>query len=606
MGKGPTIYDLGDATVLRGRASGEPGEKLRLLYRHAIAHPALKWAILRWCRHPGIRPEHTRALQTMLRCAMTSGLEDWKNPSWLDATFAPLAELMDRVPQVRFQQRQPLRDCPALPSETELHRGLETVLKDIFRVWDHQPGNPWFPVAAQVVLSGDDPMDGENFRSVLSGLGSIEYQAIFVLFSLARCFIMENPRLRHWMVRAPFQGVCEPMYQRVGWIWHRTAYYDAIFFDHLLIYLEKGEPTEAEREKILGILENLVRFNVVTSREPSRAPKSRTPHPAITCLPKDEQGTPLCHMSDADWERKARLGFSDFVPDVDTTFLTLSMAGKWLRLNRTAESTADPALLRECEVLLHHPWPEIIGEYQVNGGSEPNPPTIRISKPLDYTGAVPIWFDKPFPKPDGRVLREALGNEICPGHNMDILESLLTNRHRWHSLEGDRLRVVQGFLDFHHRAFTSGNALKETAYIYYLPEINMYYAGRVYAVYETLTPEERQAFDPTEKMERIRKIALDFCRHNLLAETFNAFDAALAVAALCLLRDDEPGFPALARGLRLLLNAAGEGPKGHPYRAYEWNKMRHPTRILVGSESSTSLFVLNALAEARHFLDRRY
>jgi hypothetical protein len=69
-----------------------------------------------------------------------------------------------------------------------------------------------------------------------------------------------------------------------------------------------------------------------------------------------------------------------------------------------------------------------------------------------------------------------------------------------------------------------------------------------------------------------------------------------------LLKDDEPGHPAMARGVRLLLERAGEGPKGHPYRAYEWNKMRHPTRILVGSEVSTSLFVLNALAEAQSFL----
>lgn len=601
MGKGPTIYELGDALVLRGPAAGEPGEKLRLLYRHALAHPGLKWAVLRWCRHPRISSGERQRLENMLRTAMGSENSDWRNQAWLKTTFAPLAELLDRVPAVSFARRQRLSGDTSLPGAQELRAGIETVLADIFRVWDREPANPWFPVAAQVVLSGDDPMDGENFLSVLGGLGALEYQAIFVLFSLARCFILENPRMRRW-VRPAYQGVCEPMFQRIGWIWHRTAYYDAIFFDQLLAYLGKGGATEDERAKILGILENLVRFNVVTSQEPSVTPRRKILHPAITCLPKDAGGRPLCHMSEADWERKARLGFSDFVPDVDTTFLTLSMAGKWIELNRTGESTADTGLLRACELLLLHPWPHIIGEYQINGGKEPNPPTIRISKPLDYTGAVPIWFDKPFPKPDGSVVREALGNEVCPGHNMDILESLLANHRRWNCLEGDSLAVVQRFLDFHHRAFTSGNALKETAYVYYLPEINMFYAGRVYAAYQKLSQAERAAFDPGNKMEDIRRIALEYCRNHLLAETFNVFDAALAVAALALLKDDEPGNRALARGVRLLLERAGEGPKGHPYRAYEWNKMRHPTRILVGSEVSTSLFVLNALAEARHFL----
>jgi hypothetical protein len=300
-------------------------------------------------------------------------------------------------------------------------------------------------------------------------------------------------------------------------------------------------------------------------------------------------------MSASDWNRKAKLGFADFVPDVDTTFLTLSMADKW------SARAASPELQGQCEKLLAHPWPEIIGEYQVGYGRGTNPPTIKMSKPLDYHGAVPIWFDKPFPQPDGRVIREALGNEVCPGHNMDILESLLVNRKRWNSLSGERLNVVQRLLDFQYRAFTSGNALQESAYVYYLPEMNLFYAGRVYAAYLELSPEERGLLDPELKIEAIREIALHQAREEILGQTFNVFDAALAVTALALLQDDEPGHHAMARGVRLILQAAGEGPKGHPYRAYEWNKMRHPTRILVGSEVSTSLFVLQALTEARHF-----
>ena len=40
----------------------------------------------------------------------------------------------------------------------------------------------------------------------------------------------------------------------------------------------------------------------------------------------------------------------------------------------------------------------------------------------------------------------------------------------------------------------------------------------------------------------------------------------------------------------------------HPFRAYEWNKMKTPTRILVGGPEVTSAFVLSALVHARRCL----
>lgn len=601
MPKRPTLYDLCDDPILRSPRPSEPGEALRLLYRHSACHPALKWLVLRWCHHPNISSAAVPTFQRMFRTAMAASHENWRDGDWIRQTFAPLAELLDQVPPPHFQHRRPVTDPAPLPSDGELSSGIQRALRDAFRVWDREPENPWFPVAAQVILTGDDFMDGENFLNVLQGLGSVEYQNLTMLMSLMRCFLTANPWATR-RIRKDYSGVCEPMFQSVGWIWHCTAYYNAIFFDQLLAFLERGQASPAQRARLLEILEHLVRFNVVTSQEPSVTPTRNIRHPAITCLPKDEHGAPLCHMTKSAWDRKATLGFSDFVPDVDTTFLTLSMAHKWQRLAETQDLAGGGALLQECQRLLAHPWPDIIGEYQVGGGFHSNPPTIQISKPLDYSGAAPIWFDKPFPRPDGRVVREAFGNEVCPGHNMDILESLLVNHRHWQALGGGRLRVVQRFLDFQFRAFTSGNALKESAYVYYLPEMNMFYAGRVYAAYQALTHEERSALDPESKMEAIREIALRYCREEILGRSFNVFDAALAVAALALLRDDAPGNTAMARGLRWMLDAAGEGPKGHPYRAYEWNKMRHATRIIVGSEVATSLFVLNALVEARHYL----
>jgi hypothetical protein len=597
----PTIYDLCDDAILRSPAPSEPGETLRLLYRHSAYQPALRWLVLRWCRHPLISRAAVSGFQQMFRTAMASRHAQWRDRDWIAQTFAPLADLLNHVPPPAFRQRHPVSDAPLLPSDEELWSGIQLVLRDALRVWDRRPGDPYFPVAAQVVLTGDDFMDGENFLNVLQGLGSLEYQHMTVLMGLIRCFVTANP-LAARLLRRTYRGVCEPLFHSVGWIWHDTAYYNALFFDQLLAFVEKGRPGPSQRRRVLEILGHLVRFNVVTSQETSVTPTQGIRHPAITCLPKDLHGAPLCHMTRADWALKARLGFSDYVPDVDTTFLTLSMADKWRRWAKREALSPAGALAEECRRLLDHPWPGIIGEYQVGNGFKPNPPPIQISKPLDYNGAVPIWFEKPFAKPDGRVVREALGNEVCPGHNMDILESLLVNHRRWQALRGERLAVVQGFLEFQYRAFTSGNALRDSAYGYYLPEMNMYYAGRVYEAYRALTGEERSALDPESKMEAIRKIALRYCREEILGMSFNAFDAAVAVAALAMLRDDAPGHTAMARGLRLMRDAAGEGSRGHPYRAYEWNKMRHPTRIIVGSEVATSLFVLHALVDARHYL----
>ena len=48
----------------------------------------------------------------------------------------------------------------------------------------------------------------------------------------------------------------------------------------------------------------------------------------------------------------------------------------------------------------------------------------------------------------------------------------------------------------------------------------------------------------------------------------------------------------------------GEAGFGKPYKAYEWNKMKTPTRILVGGPEVTSAFVLMALALARRAMMR--
>jgi hypothetical protein len=601
VARNANIYDICDRPVLEGDCHTEPGRNLRQVYRKLIGHPVLKYLILKGCQHPDIALTEISGYQKMMHKAMQASSDNWQDAQWIETTFRPLAQLLDKIENPRWQQREKTERVDGELTRTDMQKMIDNCLHDILRVWDKDKNDSWFPVAAQVELSGDDHMDGKSFVNVLQGVGSFEYKNITVLFALIRCFLMTNPsRLK--LIRKPYRGVCEPMSTSFAWIWHRIAFSDMNFFEHLIVFLDSETSRRQHYHRIVPILENLLRYCVCTSREWLETPNNRIQHPAITCLPKDAEGRQLCRLSKETWQKKRDLGFGDYVPDTDTTFLTLSMARKWLDFVRKEKLSVDKVLLEECESMLAYPWVEIISEYQVGGKYNSNPPTIQITKPLDYEGAVPIWFDKAFKSPDGRIIREMLGNEICPGHNMDILDAILLNRKQWRALESENLAFLHRLLDFHHRAFVSGNFRHETALMYYLPEIYTYYLGRMYQTYSTLSESEKRILDPEEKIEEMRRIAQQYCKDELIGYSLNAFDAALAVSALVQLEYEPRHDGVIAAGLKVISETAGEGRGGHPFRAYEWNRMRHPTRILVGSEVSTSLFVLRACSEALRYL----
>ena len=94
----------------------------------------------------------------------------------------------------------------------------------------------------------------------------------------------------------------------------------------------------------------------------------------------------------------------------------------------------------------------------------------------------------------------------------------------------------------------------------------------------------------------IRRHVIDYVRDDLLTAEINAFDAALALLALAKLGADPETF---APALSCIARSFGEGGRGRPFKAYEWNKMKTPTRILVGGAEVTSAFVLSALVHAR-------
>lgn len=626
MKKYATLYDLCDVAVLRREPAGEPGKNLRLVYKALAGNPFLKHLMLARCGHPALPKDGPSPLAAAIRQAMGRAMhatpENWRNPAWVREAFAPVAELMDASPEREWKRREPLAGeagpeksrrrftfwsrgaaCPLTPENLApaLSAIREAVTAHVFAVWDGERKDPHFPVAAQVVLAGDEQMTGERFLEVLAGLGSVEYQNATLMLGLVRCFLLANPR-KLSLLRRPWKGLAEPLNLPLAWIMHRTAFYDVIFFEQLLARAAKARPGLAEYGRLLEIMESLLRYILVTSREWLTAPLSGRGHPAITCLPKDEAGNPLCSMSARDWKMKQDLGFGDYVPDVDTTFLGLAMARKWLDLARERKIPADPALLAECEAMLDHPWVSLIGEYQAGGGNASHPPTITMGNPLDLHGSVPLWWDKPFPRPDGSVAREVLGNEVCAGHNMDILDTILLNRDRWKSLEGENLAVTRRFLEFHHRAFLSGNFKDELSVRFYRPETYVYYAGRMYETWLALSPEEKVLLDPEGKVEDIRRKALDHLDNELTAQTMNPFDAALAATALVLLRCEARHGAALSRAVTVLADHLGEGGRKGPYKAYEWTLVRYPSRIIVGSPVATSLFVLNACVEAERWL----
>ena len=94
---------------------------------------------------------------------------------------------------------------------------------------------------------------------------------------------------------------------------------------------------------------------------------------------------------------------------------------------------------------------------------------------------------------------------------------------------------------------------------------------------------------------------LGYVETGLIAGEMNAFDAALALIALGHLGADAA---LLAPALRCIIADLGEGGRHGPFLAYEWNKMKTPTRILVGGPEATSAFVLMGLSLARTALTR--
>jgi hypothetical protein len=276
---------------------------------------------------------------------------------------------------------------------------------------------------------------------------------------------------------------------------------------------------------------------------------------------------------------KQELGFGIYVPDCDTTACAFSAA--------TQAGSDDP--------ILQQPLLDFYAGYQVRGGDNEPRVTVPLNDNIDYEGGVATWIDN-------LAGERPFGNDLDPTLNLDILEVSFRNVARWKIIETpQRLDTVHRIIGFQKRLVLSGAFTNPRSHIYYLPELYCAYFGRCYAAFIALPLAAQRAIDPDGAFGLIRTKVLAYVQTELITCEMNVFDAALALIALGHLGAEAASF---APALHCILTHLGEGGRHGPFKAYEWNKMKTPTRILVGGPEVTSAFVLMGLALARRAMMR--
>ena len=550
---GPSLYDVCDP-LLRRYTGGDP--HLGKFYRTALGNPALRPLL----RRTGLTELRDEGRLGALHAALTSA-RDEAAPDWA-AIGAPVAVLLDTI-TLSHPRPKPLAVSRRPPPLAE----IEPVIR---ACGAHLLGSfgrcGFIPTYAAFNLLGDPDLRGRELLMALTGLNSRGYKNSTLLFNLARVFIARSPARE--LINPPWKGIAEPMWEPVQ-IRHRSAYYDAFFTEALLSFVETGLASSGEAAAARGAISEMVAFCLTTSREEVRA-RDGTTFNVVTAL------APLPHPRFSRFfaQIKQDLGFGVYVPDCDTTACSFSAA--------TQAGSTDP--------MLDQPLLDFYAGYQVRGGTNEPLVTVPLNENIDYEGGVATWIDsfageRPF------------GNDLDPTLNLDILEVSFRNLARWKVLETpSRLDTVQRIISFQKRLAASGAFADPRSHIYYLPELYCAYFGRCYAAFLALPLAAQAAIDPDGAFDFIRSRVLAYVQTELTSHEMNAFDAALALIALGHLGADSATF---TPALHCIITSFGEGGRHGPFKAYEWNKMKTPTRILVGGPEVTSAFVLIGLALAR-------
>ncbi|HZE51925.1 MAG TPA: hypothetical protein VE111_01430 [Bradyrhizobium sp.] len=550
---GPSLYDICDPVLLKSHGGDA---HLSKFYRTALGNPALRPLLCR-AGLPELRDEPRL---TSLREALTRARDD-AEPDW-EAIGTPVAALVDTIELAHPQPPKAPASGPA-PALDQIDSVIRTCGAHLLRSYGR---NGFIPTYAAFNLIGDPDLRGREMVIALTGLNARGYKNSTLLFNLARVFIARSPARA--LINPPWTGIAEPLWEPVQ-IRHRSAYYDAFFTEALLSYLETGLASPDETGASRRAISDMVDFCLATSREEARSHDGSTVS-VITAL------APLPHPRFSRFfsQIKQDLGFGVYVPDCDTTACAFSAA--------TQAGSCDP--------MLDQPLLDFYAGLQVSGGANEPKVTVPLNDTIDYDGGVVTWIDsfageRPF------------GNDLDPTLNLDILEVSFRNLSRWKILETPRrLGTLRGIISFQKRLALSGAFANPRSHIYYLPELYCAYFGRCYAAFMAMPSAARQAIDPDGAFELIRDKVLGYVQDELTANEMNPFDAALALIALGHLGADVATF---APALDCIIRHLGEGGRHGPFKAYEWNKMKTPTRILVGGPEVTSAFVLMGLSLAR-------
>lgn len=553
---GPSIYDVCDPVLMNGHGGDA---HLAKFYRTALRNPALM-ALLRRAGLPELGDEtRLAAIRDALALA-----RDQENPDWAEIG-RPFAELLDTI-ELSHPKPKAVTPHGPPPTASEIDRIIRACGRHLLNSFAR---NGFLPTYAAFNLIGDPDFRGRELIIALTGLNARGYKNSTLMFNLARVFIARSATGA--VINPPWTGIAEPMWEPVQ-IRHRSAYYDAFFIEALLGFLETGLPSDEEAVSARRAIAEMAEFCLKTSREDVQSPDGAR-FSVVTALAPP----PHPRFSRFFSQIKEELGFGIYVPDCDTTACSFSAA--------TQAGSDDP--------ILDQPLLDFYAGYQVRTGRNEPLITVPLNDNIDYEGAVATWIDN-------LAGERPYGNDLDPTLNLDVLEVSFRNLDRWKVLETpSRLETVQRIIGFQRAIAQSGAFADPRSHIYYLPELYSAYFGRCYAAFRALPQATQRIIDPDDAFAAIRTAVLAYVTDELTAKEMNAFDAALALMALGHLGGDPASFTA---PLNTIAHSLGEGRFRAPFRAYEWNKMKTPTRILVGGSEVTSAFVLMGLALARNAL----
>ena len=550
---GPSLYDVCDPLLL---SHGGGDQHLSKFYKTALGNPALRPLL----RRAGLAELRDESCLQSLREALTRARDD-ESPDWT-AIGRPVAALLDTI-DVQHPRPKPVAASARPPGLAEIELVIRTCGAHLLRSFGRCG---FIPTYAAFNLIGDADLRGRELLMALTGLNSRGYKNSTLLFNLARIFISRSPARA--LINPPWTGIAEPMWEPMQ-IRHRSAYYDAFFTEALLSFVETGLALPDQAAASRRAIADMVDFCLTTSREDVRSQDGSTVSVITALAPR-----PHSRFSRFFAQIKHDLGFGVYVPDCDTTACSFSAA--------TQAGSTDP--------ILEQPLLDFYAGYQVRDGANEPLVTVPLNDNIDYEGGVATWIDN-------LAGERPFGNDLDPTLNLDILEVSFRNLVRWKIIESpQRLDTVHRIIGFQKRLASSGAFTNPRSHIYYLPELYCAYFGRCYAAFIALPLAAQQAIDPDGAFDFIRGRVLAYVQGELIVAEMNVFDAALALIALGHLGADAA---TLTPALHCIVSHLGEGGRRGPFKAYEWNKMKTPTRILVGGPEVTSAFVLMGLALAR-------